>query len=317
MVALYDIIPDIHGQYGKLECILSQLGYSRRGGQWRHTNKHRQIVFLGDFIDRGPENREVLSTVRELIDMGLAVAVMGNHELNAVHFHTADPETVEPLREHSDKNIRQHASFLREFPHGSHRTREEIRWMAGLPLWLDLGTFRVVHACWSHAAIDRLSKQTSSAVLSENQLIEAARKGTQLYEDVEVITKGPELKLPGGYVFHDKDGHRRQEVRIAWWRSGARRWSDAAISVPDLNDLPDAPLPTEAADMIYPKTDKPVFFGHYWLKGPPPLEAPNALCLDCSAGTDGPLIAYRYTPNDREVSLQNVTGHPELGANPE
>jgi hypothetical protein len=41
---------------------------------------------------------------------------------------------------------------------------------------------------------------------------------------------------------------------------------------------------------------KPVFFGHYWLPGPPELELPNALCLDFSAGKDGPLAARDVVP---------------------
>lgn len=37
---------------------------------------------------------------------------MGNAELNALHFHTAHPETGRPLREHTDKNLLQHRCFL-------------------------------------------------------------------------------------------------------------------------------------------------------------------------------------------------------------
>jgi hypothetical protein len=43
--------------------------------------------------------------------------------------------------------------------------------------------------------------------------------------------------------------------------------------------------------------------------GDPVVETRNALCLDYSAGTDGPLIAYRFSPDDTEVSLSNVVRH--------
>ena len=97
---------------------LTRLGYRDRNGAWRHRDHSRRCVFLGDFIDRGPNNADVLNIVRRMIDAGTAVAVMGNHELNAIHFHTEHPDTGSPLRLRSEKNVRQHESFLAEFPAG-------------------------------------------------------------------------------------------------------------------------------------------------------------------------------------------------------
>jgi hypothetical protein len=61
------------------------------------------------------------------------------------------------------------------------------------------------------------------------------------------------------------------------------------MSVPDPGELPVTAPPAEVQKAIYPENAKPVFFGHYWLTGAPVLQAPNALCLDYSAGMDGPL----------------------------
>src|SRR6056297_698530 len=77
-----DIIPDIHGQIAKLRGALDTLGWRRSPAGWIHPDPERTIVFLGDFIDRGPENRAVIHLVRDLIDTGKARAIMGNHELN-------------------------------------------------------------------------------------------------------------------------------------------------------------------------------------------------------------------------------------------
>ncbi len=44
----------------------------------------RKVIFLGDFIDRGPKIRQVLEIVRPMIEGGKALTVMGNHELNAL-----------------------------------------------------------------------------------------------------------------------------------------------------------------------------------------------------------------------------------------
>ena len=59
---MYDVIPDIHGQAEKLKPALRNLGYSERKGAWRHSDPKRHVVFLGDFIDRGPDNRECLTS---------------------------------------------------------------------------------------------------------------------------------------------------------------------------------------------------------------------------------------------------------------
>ena len=114
---MYDLIGDIHGHADALERLLAGLGYSRKRGVYRHTD--RQAIFLGDFIDRGPKIRETLEIVRPMIDSGVALSVMGNHELNALAFHTPDPDKPgEHLRPHDEKNTHQHAETMRQVPPG-------------------------------------------------------------------------------------------------------------------------------------------------------------------------------------------------------
>jgi hypothetical protein len=48
----YDLIGDIHGHAKTLEALLGKLGYAHDGQCYRHPN--RQVIFLGDFVDRGP-----------------------------------------------------------------------------------------------------------------------------------------------------------------------------------------------------------------------------------------------------------------------
>mgnify|MGYP000432479970 CR=1 FL=1 len=50
----YDVIGDIHGFSYELKDLLCLLGYIERGGVYRHST--RTALFLGDFIDHGPEN---------------------------------------------------------------------------------------------------------------------------------------------------------------------------------------------------------------------------------------------------------------------
>lgn len=77
----FDIIGDIHGEADALERLLHKLDYKLIDGCWQHPS--RQVIFLGDFIDRGPEQKRVIEIVMPMVKGGQALAVMGNHEFNS------------------------------------------------------------------------------------------------------------------------------------------------------------------------------------------------------------------------------------------
>lgn len=307
---MYDILPDIHGQAGKLKAALTNLGYKDVDGVWTHCNPDRSCIFLGDFIDRGPDNTEVLTIVRRMIETKNAQAVIGNHELNAIYFHTKDPSTNTPLRNHSKTNLRNHQAFIAEFPIASEAAGEVVAWMQSLPLFLEFETFRIVHACWDQNAIDLVRTQTENAVLDEIQYVRSADPAHPLHSALKAITKGPELELPAGYEV-SSDGHIRRHVRAKWWAHEPRYWSDVAVSVPDLEQLPKDKLAKEQHVETYPDDAKPVFFGHYGLTGRPALQSHNAVCLDYSAGQDGPLVSYTIENESGEIKLDvsNIAEH--------
>lgn len=151
----YDLIGDIHGHARTLAALLEKLGYTQRAGIYQHAE--RQVVFLGDFIDRGPHQRQTLEIVRPMIEQGHALSVMGNHEFNAVAYATPLDESSH-LRPHDSNNKEQHAAFLAEYPADSPDYLDMIDWFRTLPMWLDLGDMRVVHACWDKDIIASLTK---------------------------------------------------------------------------------------------------------------------------------------------------------------
>jgi len=295
-MSLYDIIGDIHGHAHELQALLVKLDYARGRDGYRHPDG-RKVVFLGDFIDRGSENRAVLDIVRPMVEEGNALAVMGNHEYNAICYHTRHPETGEPLRRRGPRSFRQHERFLAEFPVDTPETRAVIHWFQTLPLYLELeGGARIIHACWHEPTIRCL--QAKRGLGSRNQLDEAflfrsAEDGTQEREAIEILLKGPELELPNGERFEDKDGNPRQHVRIKWWLRQLRSDRDLAnLSGEQRLQWPNEPLPIEEC-YRYPEDAPPVFFGHYWRRAEDNPFCHNALCLDLSAGLGGHLAAYR------------------------
>ena len=292
----YHIIGDIHGQGDKLERLLKRLGYLRQDGIYQQSGA--RVVFLGDFIDRGPQQRQVLEIVKPMVEAGHALAVMGNHEFNAIAYHTPHPETGEPLRPHTDKNTAQHRAFLREYRLHDEETREIIDWFRTLPLYLEVSDgkggvlFRAVHACWQSPLIDRVPQY-----LDDEFLVQACTRGTRACEDIEVLLKGPEIELPDGHGFEDKDGNPRSSIRIRWWnRNPEANYRELAMAPENqLERIPLLPVePARIEGYHYGPDEPPVFFGHYWLTGRPrPLED-NLACLDYSAGKGGKLVAYHW-----------------------
>jgi hypothetical protein len=86
--------------------------------------------------------------------------------------------------------------------------------------------------------------------------------------------------LPNEIKFHDKNKHPRGHVRIAWWKAQIGTWREVALSVPDLSELPDAPVSGAENVPLYRNDASPVFVGHYKMQGSPRLEGHNAICLD-------------------------------------
>src|SRR5690606_32499164 len=79
-----------------------------------------------------------------------ALCIMGNHEFSALGWATPAPPGSGRLfvREHTER----HAILLREthsqFAAHPEEWRAFLDWFQDLPLFVDAGAFRLVHACW-------------------------------------------------------------------------------------------------------------------------------------------------------------------------
>ncbi len=87
-VALTYAIGDIHGCDDLLVRLLAQIA--------RHaSDRPYRLVFLGDYIDRGPDSASVIDTVRDLQDRwpDRVTCLMGNHEAMLLEV-LADPSKI-------------------------------------------------------------------------------------------------------------------------------------------------------------------------------------------------------------------------------
>ncbi len=290
---MYDIIGDIHGHADELIELLERMGYDRRRGYYSHPT--RTAVFVGDFIDRGPQIAEVLRIVRPMIDAGRAHAVMGNHEFNAIGYHTRDPGDGDNFfRRHDEKNVRQHIATIRQLT--ADELHETIEWFRQLPLWKDLDGIRVVHACWDRDAIGVIEK----AIVEHGRLTTrfmqlASQHQSTLYTAVDNTLKGKEISLPVGISFKDKDGQSRTKTRVKWF-ANPMGMTFREYSLPPRRIIPDNCVPEGLAATPYSSTEPPVFFGHYWLNSIRPTAlGPNVACVDYSVARGGDLCAYRWS----------------------
>ena len=287
----YDLIGDIHGQHGKLLALLTRLGYHAHGSTFRHP-EGRKVIFLGDYIDRGPAIRETLHTVRGMVEAGDALAIMGNHEYNAICAETPDGkgDFLRPEK----KNRGGQLVTKQQFAGLDAEWEEWKEWMKRLPMFLDLGGLRAVHACWDARRIARLGGRS---IVDPEFLRLSATHQTPEFRAVENVLKGPELSLPAGHVFRDKEGIARRSVRVRWWAI-PQAAEVSQLAMPEAFDMPGDAAPHDLRRIPdYGVDEPPVFFGHYWL--PParkraPL-APNIACLDYSAAfAANALTAYRW-----------------------
>lgn len=302
----YDIIGDIHGCHDKLILLLTALDYRLVDGCYRHP-LGRKAAFLGDFIDpKGDIPHDVpavLEIVKAMVDKEQAVAVIGNHEFNAIAHATPDEKGgyLRPHRPEKDKGLK---ITLEAFEGGfdAPEWKAWIEWFKTLPFFLELADLRLVHAYWHQDHIAQLKGKT---LLDPAFLKAAATKGTTEYNWVENVLKGYEIPMPGNHKYKDHTGIERDNFRARWFDPAPIGKLASELVFPAGNyAIPGEPIPDETAALIpgYATTAPPVFFGHYFKPENCPLEPEldNLSCLDFSVAKGGPMVAYRW---DGEAKL--------------
>jgi Calcineurin-like phosphoesterase len=297
----YDLIGDIHGCADHLKDLLHKLGYKKNNDYYSHP-EGRKVIFLGDFIDRGPLIRKTLGIVKAMVDNKTAEAVMGNHEYNAICFWEKNINKGGYLRSHKPKNIIQHYKTIKEFESHVGEWEMYLHWFTSLPLFIEKENLRIVHACWDPKSIAYLKEQLPGHRLNRSFIHHSSSKGSKQHKAIEVTLKGWEIELPEPHTIEDKEGKTRKASRIRWWLNHAEIcYKDYLMS--ECKSLFNEKVPDELKPTNdYYGDETPVFVGHYWLNGEPELLNERVACLDYSVAKEGELIAYRW---DGEKSLSN------------
>ena len=137
----FDIVGDVLGLCDELEMLLTRLGYGVRtsGRNAVKASTERRVIFVGDFIDRGPRSIEVLRIAMAMVEVGQARAVLGNHDVKLMRWLDGRniqlthglAQTVEQMQAEPETFRHRVKAFLESLPYH---------------LWLDDGRLAVAHA---------------------------------------------------------------------------------------------------------------------------------------------------------------------------
>jgi calcineurin-like phosphoesterase family protein len=142
----FDVIGDVHGCAEELQELLHKLGYEVRfegEGADRRVTTHaphgRRAFFVGDLVDRGPNNPDAVRIVMDMVGRGHGFAVPGNH----------DDKFLRWLKGHDVKLAHGLERTVEQYKRESAAFRDQTReFFEGLPsyAWLEDGRLIVVHA---------------------------------------------------------------------------------------------------------------------------------------------------------------------------
>ena len=300
---MYDIIGDVHGYASVLKKLLLQIGYIKTENGYSHSS--RKAIFVGDFVNRGPEIRKTIRIVRKMVENGNALAIIGNHEINAITYYIKDKDGL-PLIKSPGKNFLSLYKTINQFSEYEDEWKSHRKWMGELPLYLDLGEIRIVHACWSDTAIEQIKSAESEGKSRDSIFRKVYKKPkSPVSKSVQILTKGIDFKMPGDLKIINNKGVSPQSFRMRWWEIPEGKTFEE-LSFESKFTLPGYEIPKQIVPQIepYPENAPIVFFGHYCRHDGPHIVKPNLCCVDsCIAGTKI-LTAYRWN-GEKQLDLNN------------
>ncbi len=319
----YDIVGDIHGRFDAFMELITDLGYvAQADGSLRHFDADRQLILVGDIINKGLQNKAMLDTARVSVDAGTMQVVMGNHEFFNVCY-ARKGEDGHFLLNHSEKADQFLKTFLDEFPLGTQANVEAIDWMAARPIYVSTSDLTVMHAMHTPRDLSVVASELDDNHVFTAQAFERhagvakSRGYGEEYNDgrffwaVERLLYGMSIRAPGDLP----DQGYTKRLRLNWWEGeGANPvrllgLEDARLDEELIRDISEQLRRVETIQGHALKMPEGlVAFGHYSLPGEPGITSDKALCLDFK-GVDGRgvLTAYRFNEGDTEFHDDRIT----------
>ena len=299
----YDIIGDVHGHATLLKKLLKTMGYVKYDGTWKHPD--RTAIFIGDFINRGPEIRETIQIVRQMTESGTALTILGNHEYSAILYHIKDSAGMY-LSRHIAGNRNQIQSTLTAFTGFIPEWKDHLKWLRTLPFFLDLGSLRVIHAYWNDDDINYLRSFIPKGKLKKDFLRTIHENQHPTASIIYRILKGLEFRCPPDLILKCSKGMSRKVFRMNWWESPLNK-TFRELSFGNKFILPEYTVPVELAPSFEPYSSNkpPVFVGHYCLSEGAMIMQQNICCIDSAVVGSETLSAYRWS-GEQQLVKENI-----------
>ncbi|WP_158815216.1 metallophosphoesterase [Methylocapsa sp. S129] len=146
------VVPDLHGRFDLLKLALSSI----------EKNEAGSVVFTGDYIDRGPQSREVIERLIAGPSTGWKwICLLGNHEDMLIQASQNWLKIRQWLRNGGEATLRSYGSKTGSMLDFSMVEPAHVAWMQALPLF-----HRDQHRVYVHAGmeegvpLDQQSKHT-------------------------------------------------------------------------------------------------------------------------------------------------------------
>lgn len=150
------VISDIHGCYLELEQLIDQLNLKKLANPL--------IIFLGDYIDRGPDSKRVVEKIIDLKRYYEVVTLMGNHEKMLLDFLTKDSEELDSIFIYNGggatlESYKNEKTQMYDIP------KEHLDFFQNLLLYYKTENYFFVHAGVPDIAIDEINETDDADAL--------------------------------------------------------------------------------------------------------------------------------------------------------
>jgi serine/threonine protein phosphatase 1 len=212
------VIPDIHGCFKTLEMLIEKQ---------IKPNKNDHLIFLGDYIDRGPDSKAVIDYIMKMQQDEYNITVlMGNHEDYCVRAYDED------VRNRGFLGFRRKTKIQREWEmYGGQQALESfnvdwpkdipekyIDWMRNLEYFTHVDDFVIVHAGLNFKKEDPYSDKRAMIWIRDFRVDSSKIDNKKVIhghvpvslEFIELALKSADYKfmpLDNGVYFNDRVGY--------------------------------------------------------------------------------------------------------------
>lgn len=300
---MYDIIGDIHGNARLLKDLLLKLGYSKVNGYYRHpVNK---AVFLGDLINKGKEVRKTVKIVRKMVENQSAFCVLGNNDYHAICYYTKSA-SGRFLLNHNSRTRTLFYSTNKSYKGKCDKLIQDISWLKTQPLFLDFDRFRVVHACWDKKLIKFMKKHYPGHLNDETFFQKSVVAGSQESRVVEVLLTGTKIHADPSVHVLNSNQKPVVDFPVRWWLNPSGL-NLKQVSFGNFVFVENRLVSQKEFKLFseYPIDKKPLFIGHYCLRGFTGILQENISCVDFCCHRTGRLAAYRWS-GEKVLDVKNI-----------